>query len=92
MARRWTYAQGQIYYDPEGKIVRLLREKVPLTPEEARWLLMSGFVLSEWYVNRLTRLWVERGNIVSAHHMIEPGIDLFLRHAFWHGIIIWWRI
>jgi hypothetical protein len=82
MARRWTYAQGQIYYDPEGKIARLIQEKVPLTPEEARWLLMSGFVLSEWYFNRLTQMWVERGNIISAHHMFDQGLIYFFDMLF----------
>ena len=82
MARRWTYSQGRIYYDPEGKIARLMQEKVPLTPEEGRWLLMSGFVLAEWYINRLTRLWVERGNIISAHHMFDQGLIYFFDMLF----------
>lgn len=77
MAKRWTFSQGQIFYDPMGKIARLLAEKVPLQPEEKKWLLMSGLVLSEWYTNRLTRLWVERGNIVSAHHMFAQGLNYF---------------
>jgi hypothetical protein len=82
MAKRWTYAQGQIHYDPEGKIARLLAAKVPLRPEEKRWLLMSGLVLSEWYINRLTQLWVERGNLVSAHHMCDEGLSHFFSLLF----------
>jgi hypothetical protein len=82
MAKRWTYAQGQIHYDPEGKIARLLAAKVPLQPEEKRWLLMSGLVLSEWYINRLTQLWVERGNLVSAHHMFDEGLAYFFSLLF----------
>lgn len=68
---------GQIYYDPTGKISQLLKEKVPLKPEEKKWMLMSGLVLSEWYTNRLTHLWVERGNIISAHHMFDQGLNYF---------------
>lgn len=78
MTKRWTYSQRQIYYDPDGKILQLLEEKVPLKTEEKKWLLMSGIILSEWYINRLTQTWVERGNHISAHHMIEEG----LRHFF----------
>ena len=48
MAKRWSYSQGQIHYDQEGLIARLLQEKVPLRPEEKKWMLMSGLVLSEW--------------------------------------------
>ena len=77
MAKRWTFAQGQIYYDPTGKIAQLLAEKVPLQPEEKRWLLMSGLVLSEWYINGLSRLWVDRGNLISAHHMFGQGVNFF---------------
>src|SRR5512147_375632 len=32
MAKRWTYSQRQIYYDPDGKIAALLEDKVPLKP------------------------------------------------------------
>ncbi|MFZ5858415.1 MAG: hypothetical protein ACOYZ6_16440 [Chloroflexota bacterium] len=82
MAKRWTYSQGRIYFDPQGKITQLLGEKVPLKPEERKWLMMSGLILSEWYVNRLTQLWIERGNIVSAHHMFGQGINYFFDLLF----------
>jgi hypothetical protein len=82
MAQRWTYAQGQIHYDPEGKIAHLLEEKVPLRLEEKKWLLMSGLTLSEWYINRLTQLWVDRGNITSAHHMFDEGLNHFFNLLF----------
>jgi hypothetical protein len=36
MPKRWTYSQGQIYFDPQGKIAQLLQEKVPLRPEEKK--------------------------------------------------------
>jgi hypothetical protein len=77
MPKRWTYSQGQIYFDPHGRVAQLLAEKVPLQPDEKKWLLMSGLCLSEWYVNRLTDLWVQRGNITSAHHMPARGLDFF---------------
>lgn len=82
MGKRWTYSQGRIYYDPEGKIAQLLAEKVPLKPEEKKWLLMSGLTLSEWYINRLTDLWVTRGNMVSAHHMFDQGLNYFFDMLF----------
>jgi hypothetical protein len=82
MAKRWSYSQGQIHYDQEGLIARLLQEKVPLRPEEKKWMLMSGLVLSEWYVNRLTSLWVERGNIISAQHMFAQGLTYFFEMLF----------
>jgi hypothetical protein len=82
MAKRWTYSQGQIHYDPQGLISRLLQEKVPLQPEEKKWLLMSGLALSDWYINDLTRLWVERGNMISAQHMFHQGLIYFFDMLF----------
>jgi hypothetical protein len=82
MAKRWTFSQGQIHYDPEGRIARLFAEKIPLRLEEKKWLLMSGLCLSEWYVNRLTSLWVERGNMVSAQHMFSQGLNFFFDMLF----------
>ena len=82
MPKRWTYSQGQIYFDPLNQIAQLLNEKVPLRPEEKKWLMMSGLTLSEWYINRLTHLWVERGNLVSAHHMFHQGLNFFFDMLF----------
>ena len=61
---------------------KTLEEKVPLKPEEKKWLLMSGLTLSEWYIKRLTQLWVERGNLISAQHMFDEGLDYFLSMLF----------
>ncbi|MCA9955862.1 MAG: hypothetical protein KC434_14130 [Anaerolineales bacterium] len=77
MPKRWTYAQGEIVFDPEGKTAVLLQEKVPLKEDEKRWLVMSGLTLSEWYINTLTQLWVERGNLISAHQMFDQGLKFF---------------
>jgi len=82
MSKRWTYSQGQIYHDPLDKINQMLEEKVPLKPEERKWLMMSGLTLSEWYSNRLTQLWVERGNVISAHHMFDQGLSSFFDMLF----------
>jgi hypothetical protein len=82
MPKRWTYAYGKIEFDPAGRIARLLEEKVPLKPEERKGLMMSGLTLSEWYANRLTRLWVERGSLVSAHRMIDQGLIYFFDMLF----------
>jgi predicted nucleotidyltransferase len=82
MAKRWTYSQANIVYDTEHKISQLLKEKVPLRPEEKRWLMISGLTLSEWYGNRLTNVWIKRGNLVSAHQMIDQGLRYFFEMLF----------
>jgi hypothetical protein len=81
-AKRWAFSESRIYHDPDGRISRLLRQKVPLGPDERRWLLISGITLSEWYINRLTALWVQRGSIASAHSMFNPGLNHFFDVLF----------
>jgi len=44
--------------------------------------MMSGLTLSEWYVHRLTQTWVERGNLVSAHQLIDQGLIYFYDMLF----------
>jgi hypothetical protein len=82
MAKRWAYSHRQIYFDPDSRISRLLEEKVPLKPEEKKWLLMSGCCLSEWYINRLSLSWVERGNLTSAQYMFNEGLNYFFNMLF----------
>lgn len=82
MSKRWTYPGGQIYFDPSEKISQLLKEKVPLKPEEKRWLMISGLTHSEWYSNRLTDLWIVRGDIISAHRMFDQGLNYFFDMLF----------
>jgi hypothetical protein len=82
MPKRWTFSQCQIVYDPHGEVSRMLAEKIPMQPEEKKWLLMSGLCLSEWYINRLTDLWVQRGNMISAQHMFVQGLNYFFDMLF----------
>jgi len=82
MPKRWTFSQGQIYYDPQGKTAKLFAEKVPMRPEEKKQLMMWGLSMSEWYISRLTQLWVERGNLTSAHHMVSEGLNYFMDMLF----------
>jgi len=82
MAKRWAYSESSIRYDPQGRLHRLLEQKVPLKPEERRWLMISGITLSEWYINRLTALWVDRGSLSNAHDMFGPGLSHFFDALF----------
>ncbi len=89
MPKRWTFSQAELFHDPQGSIAQLWADKVPLRRDERRWLLMSGLALSEWYVNRLSQLWVQRGNITSAHHMFATGLDYFLDLLFgWNDELV----
>lgn len=62
---------------PEEQRGNYWREKIPPKPLERRWLMMSVLTLSEWYINRLTRLRIGRGSLLSAHNMVNEGSNQF---------------
>ena len=82
MGKRWAFSESKIHFDPGGTTSTLLAEKVPLKPGERTWLMISGLTLSEWYVNRLTRLWIDRGSVLSAHNMFSEGLNQFYAMLF----------
>lgn len=82
MGKRWAYSNIEIFFDPENKVYQLIHEKVQLMDQERKQLLMVGIALSEWYINRLTELWITRGNIMSAHYMINEGLNHFYTVLF----------
>jgi hypothetical protein len=77
MAKRWAFSHSQIYYDPRGWVARLLAEKIPLRPDERRWLMIEGMTQSDWYIRTLPKLWIVRGNRISAQHMFDQGLTHF---------------
>jgi len=82
MAKRWAFAESSIRYDPHGRLRQLLQQKVPLRPEERRWLMISGITQSRSYIDSLTQTWVDRGSVSSAHGMFGPGMDHFFEALF----------
>jgi hypothetical protein len=81
MVKRWAYTSRKIFYDPAGLIAQLIEEKVPLKPEERKELLIRGITLAEWYINRLTQLWIDRGSLISAYDMFAEGYRSFSAHS-----------
>lgn len=82
MSKRWAYSNVEIAHDKNNLVKELIKSKIFLSKDEKIWLLMSGIVLSEWYINRLTDLWLKRGSVMSAHYMINEGINYFFRALF----------
>ena len=82
MGKRWAHSESLVHYDPEGLIAPLVAERTKLTDEERRWLMVSGTTLSEWYIRRLSALWVDRGSLLSAHSMLSQGVSHFCEALF----------
>ena len=81
MAKRWTYSQCRIFYDSEDKISRLLQEKVPLKPEEKKWLMMSGLILFRVVYQPVDTIMDRAGQYRQRPAYVRPGTGLFLRYA-----------
>jgi len=82
MAKRWAYSTRRVFYDPAGLLDRLFDEKILLRHEERRWLMIEGMTQSLWYCDSLPRLWIARGNLVSAQHMFDEGLTHFFNALF----------
>jgi predicted nucleotidyltransferase len=82
MGKRWAYSSSEVHYDNNNLVKNLIKQKVPLGIEEKKWLVMSGITLAEWYFNRLTDLWIRRGDIENAHYQINEGLNHFFNVLF----------
>ena len=82
MGKRWAYSTSQVYWEKNSLITKLIKNKTALSEDEKKWLLMSGIALSEWYINKLTDLWIRRGDIDNAHHQFNEGLTHFFNALF----------
>jgi hypothetical protein len=82
MSKRWAYSNNIVFYEKENQIGNLLKQKVSLTKDERNWMMISGITLSEWYCNRLLDLWINRGDILNAHYLINEGINQYFCALF----------
>ncbi|MCD1656109.1 hypothetical protein K7J14_15520 [Treponema zuelzerae] len=82
MGKRWAYSTSQVYWEKSNLITSLIENKTSISESEKKWFLMSGITLSEWYINRLTDLWIRRGDIENAHYQFSEGLTHFFNALF----------
>lgn len=91
MEQRWAYSVGKILYDPNRRIEKLLKEKIKFTEEEKREILVEDIFFLAWYginykegawrgydFSRKPEFWVDRGDIESAHYILNKALDMVL--------------
>lgn len=91
MEQRWAYSAGKILYDPNRKIEKLLKEKIKFTEGEKREILVEDIFFLAWYginykegtwrgydFSRKPEFWVDRGDIESAHYILNKALDMVL--------------
>ena len=86
---RREFSKVKIVLDPEGQIEELLSEKLSVSRDfwVSRIATLTEYL--KWYccppgegVGTITEVWVERGDLVAAHHCMSYGLDLILEMVF----------
>lgn len=86
---RREFSKAKVVFDPEGQIKELLSEKLSVSRDfwVSRIATLTEYL--KWYccppgegVGTITETWVERGDLVAAHHCMSYGLDLILEMMF----------
>jgi predicted nucleotidyltransferase len=86
---KWDFSHAKVVFDPRGEVQKLLKTK--LTVPNSYWLkriVVYGEYV-EWYCcppkendETLADLWVDRGDLTSAHYCLNYAITLLIRIIF----------
>jgi len=86
---KWEFSRAEIVFDPKGEIKKVFREKlrVPKNFWIKRIVLCGEYL--KWYccpprenVGTIAESWIERGDLVAAHHCLNYAADLLVKIIF----------
>src|SRR5712691_6236469 len=75
----WDASFAKVLVDRRGRLAALLRDKA--RPSISRWNLNSEAVITEWFVE-LGIGWIDRTDVVAAHHLLNLAFNQFLGLLF----------
>jgi len=86
---RWDFSHARVVFDPEGEVQKLLTTK--LSVPNSFWLkrvVVCGQYVG-WYCcspkengETLAEVWVDRGDLVSAHYCLNYALTLLIKIVF----------
>jgi hypothetical protein len=86
---KWEFSRFKIVFDPEGRINDVFREKLRL-PQDfwiKRIVVCAEYL--KWYccpsrqhLGTVAESWIERGDLVAAHHCLNYAVELLIRITF----------
>ena len=86
---RREFSKAKIVFDPEGQIEELLSEKLSVSQDFWVNRIATLTACLKWYccpseegVGTITEVWVERGNLVAAHHCVSYGLEVIFEMMF----------
>ena len=95
LKRRWSeierreFSKAKIVFDPEGQIEELLSEKLSVSRDFRVNRIATLTQYLKWYccpsgegVGTITEAWVERGDLVAAHHSVSYGLEVIFEMMF----------
>ncbi len=75
----WDASSARVLLDRRGRLAHLLKTKV--MPPVTRWRLHEEAVWVDWFVE-LGVGWIDRTDVVAAHHLLNRALDHFLSLLF----------
>jgi predicted nucleotidyltransferase len=88
-ADRWEFSRAKIFFDPKGEVKRMFGEKLRVS--DSFWIkriVVCGEYL-KWYccppkegVGSIAECWIERGDLLAAHHCLNYAIELLIRIVY----------
>lgn len=82
LENRWDKQKAIIAYDPQGKVKKLLDQKVKFRQGERAGLMGESLLLANWFINTVAPSWVDRGDMVSAHQSISQAVSHLVDYIF----------
>jgi len=86
---RREFSKAKVVFDPEGQIEELLSEKLSVSRDFWVNRIATLTEYLKWYccpseegVGTITEAWVERGDLVGAHHSVSYGLEVILEMVF----------
>ncbi|GAG38615.1 unnamed protein product, partial [marine sediment metagenome] len=86
---RREFSKAKVVFDPEGQIEELLNEKLSVSRDFWVNRITTLTEYLKWYccpseegVGTITEAWIERGDLVAAHHCVSYGLEVILEMLF----------
>ncbi len=86
---RWDYSHARIVLDIDDDIRRLFEKKLRVSTEFWVKRIVIYSVMQSWYCcpqregdYTIAEMWIERGDLISAHYCVNYGINLMLKTLF----------
>ncbi len=83
---KWAYMFSEIYYDPTGKVKKIIEEKIRLSRKDWKYLEMEGIVQAFYYCVLVPKKLIRRKDLESAYLSIFFGIKYLFQALYAYNL------